>query len=476
MSVSQVSEALHRVLEEEARALAKETGFIQRERALTGADFAQSLIFGWLAEPHLTLCGLSQVAGRREVNITASGFSQRFTEQAATFLQRLLHRLTEVRLHPEPEMQPLLSRFPAVIVEDSTQIKVPPEVGQRWAEDSEPVSQIKVFVRLDLVSGQVSGPLLTTGTHADCKSPFPLEDVPEGALYLADLGFFSLGRLQRLAHPLRGKKRFFVTRLKGQTALFTRGGHRLTLLGLLPTQPGEVRELGVRLARHAPVAVRLLMQRVPEEVANERRARLREEARDRGKVLSEEALYLAGWTIVVTNVPTARLSSLEVLVLLGGRWQIERLFLVWKQDGGIDKWNSHHRWRIQCELLAKLAAMLIQQWLLALGCWQDPEHSMSKAAQVVRRECNRLMVALWEGNVEHVLSSILRCLDNGCRVEKRRRFPSFAQRLASATTPLTPRGARRKNHRARIRYWPCGKGWACSGRASRRNTPAVFLT
>jgi hypothetical protein len=176
-----------------------------------------------------------------------------------------------------------------------------------------------------------------------------------------------VARLKCLAHPRRGKKRFFVTRLKGQTALFTRGGHRLNLLGVLPHQPGEMRELGVRLARRAPVAVRLLLQRVLEEVAQERRARLREEARERGKGRSSEALYLASWTIVVTNVPTARLSHAEVLVLLGGRWQIERLFLVWKQDGGIDKWHSHSRWRIHCELLAKLAAMLIQQWVLALG-------------------------------------------------------------------------------------------------------------
>jgi hypothetical protein len=66
---------------------------------------------------------------------------------------------------------------------------------------------------------------------------------------------------------------------------------------------------------------------------------------------------------------------------------------------------------------------------------------MIKAAQVVRRECNRLMVALWEGHVEAVLCSIVRCLGNGCRVEKRRRFPSFAQRLAAHHAADPSRGA-----------------------------------
>ena len=72
-SVTQVTESVRQILEEEANVLAIKSGFIQRERVLSGADFAQTLIFGWLAEPEITLGGLTQVAGRREVEITASG-------------------------------------------------------------------------------------------------------------------------------------------------------------------------------------------------------------------------------------------------------------------------------------------------------------------------------------------------------------------------------------------------------------------
>jgi hypothetical protein len=66
--VTQVRETLRQILEEEANTLAKETGFMQRERIMTGADFAQTLIFGWLAEPAISLDGLTQVAGRRFCN------------------------------------------------------------------------------------------------------------------------------------------------------------------------------------------------------------------------------------------------------------------------------------------------------------------------------------------------------------------------------------------------------------------------
>src|SRR2546430_14674429 len=97
ISVSQCAETLRQILEEEANQLAKDTGFIQRERTISGADFAQTLIFGWLEEPEISLDGMTQVAGRRDVEITASGWHQRFTPEAVTFLERLVERLTQVR-------------------------------------------------------------------------------------------------------------------------------------------------------------------------------------------------------------------------------------------------------------------------------------------------------------------------------------------------------------------------------------------
>lgn len=66
-SVSQLTESLMQVLETEATILARETGWQQRERKLSGADFVQTLIFGWLQEPEISLDGLTQVAARREV-------------------------------------------------------------------------------------------------------------------------------------------------------------------------------------------------------------------------------------------------------------------------------------------------------------------------------------------------------------------------------------------------------------------------
>jgi hypothetical protein len=480
-SVTQVSETLQQILEEEANTLAKETGFIQRERIISGADFAQTLIFGWLAEPAISLDGLTQVAGRREIELTASGLHQRFTPAAAAFLHRLLERLTQVHLAAEAAPVALLKQFSAVIVEDSTRIHLPAELAGMWrgcgGSHGSAQATLKLFVRWNVLSGEVQGPLLTDGKQADAKSPLKDQEVPAEGLYLGDLGFFEQGRLQAWHHRTAGQRRYYLMRLPMGTALYTRSGHRIVLRGLLPQQEGASLEVGVLVGSQARVPARLILQRVPEQVAQQRRQRLREEARDRGREPSEEALYLAGWSMVVTNVPRRMLSLEEVLVVLTVRWQVEMLFRLWKEGGQIDEWRSNKGWRILCEVYAKLAAMVIQQWLIQLGCWQETHRSLVKAAQVVRREAGQLMAALREGRVEQAMQQIIRCMRSGCRIEKRTQFPSTVQRLEGAPMlgkrPPRPKSSR---HRDQNRRWPAGKGWATSKPTKKAKMPVALLT
>src|SRR6202030_3317175 len=112
--------------------------------------------------------------------------------------------------------------------------------------------------------------------------------------------------------------------------------------------------------------IRLILVRVPEEVARERQERLRQNVRDKqGKEPSDEMLYLAQWLILLTNLPRRRAESFQVIVLLRLRWQIERLFRLWKEGGKIDEWRSCKPFRILCELYGKLCAMVMQQALRA---------------------------------------------------------------------------------------------------------------
>lgn len=440
-TVAQVVETLSRIVGEEADELAREVGFIQRERALSGADFVQSLIFGWLQEPEITLDGLTQVLQRREVSISASGLTQRFVPEAASLLQRVLQRLSAEQMEVAPVESALLKQFCAVILEDSSSIVLPPALVEVWRGCGGSVgaseAAIKLFVRWDVLRGQLHGLGLSDARCNDHRGPLAVEDLPAGSLYVADLGFFGVERLRTVAHGSVERpqgKRFFVSRMQVKTGLLTRQGHRIVLAGVLPQQVGQVVEFGALLGVAGRLPVRVILQRVPGEVAEERRERIRETAQAHGREADAEVLALADWTIVVTNVPRCRLSVEQVLVILRLRWQIERLFRLWKEYGKIDEWRTKKPWRILCEVYAKLCAMLIQHWLIQLGCWQDPHRSLVKAAQVVRREAGRLMSALYEGQVAPTVIAILRCMGSGCRLNTRKTNPNTSQFVMG--TPL----------------------------------------
>jgi hypothetical protein len=474
-SVTQIAHVLTQVLESKANHLAKQTGWQQRERKLSGADFVQTLIFGWWQEPEISLDGLTQVAARREVIISSSGLNQRLTQEGSELLREVLHELVSQQFQGLAcATWELVRPFPAVLLEDSSIISLPQELSEIWLGTQGTKASLKLFVRLDLCTGMLQGPELTAGRRSDKRSPLPEEDVPVGGLSIADLGFADGARFRTLHGQSRDQRRYFLTRWPPRLMVQTRTKHRLDLRALAPRHVGERLEMGVILPTAGSLPVRLLMERVPPEVAEQRRDRLRREAHEKDREVSEESLFWCAWSIVLTNVPVRLLHFEQVFVLLAARWQIERLFCQWKEDGQVDRWRSYDPWRILCEVYAKLCAMVIQQWLIHLGCWHDPMHSAVKAAQVCRREAGGLMLGLQHDRLETALTSLLGCMQSGCRLNPRKTQPTTAQMLAGTARPSHPRPApkqRPRRSKDRKRTWACGKGWARRGGRDHTTSP-----
>ena len=61
-TIHQLSQNLQKLLTQDADRLGRESGFIKRQRKLTGASFAQALVFGWQANPKASLEELCQSA------------------------------------------------------------------------------------------------------------------------------------------------------------------------------------------------------------------------------------------------------------------------------------------------------------------------------------------------------------------------------------------------------------------------------
>src|SRR5258708_23431495 len=97
----------------------------------------------------------------------------------------------------------LVKQFSAVILEDSSSITLPPELAAVWrgcggSAGASPAA-LKLFVRWDVLRGELQGPGLEQGRRNDQRGSFAVEDLPDGCLYVADLGFFGVQRLTALA-------------------------------------------------------------------------------------------------------------------------------------------------------------------------------------------------------------------------------------------------------------------------------------
>jgi hypothetical protein len=432
--IDQVADALQDVFGEVAQRLARDTRFVQRASKLGGAHFVQTLVFTYLANPNATLAELSQTAAALGVAITPEGLTQRFTAEAATFLQEVLAAAVKRLLAADPLAIPLLERFAGVYLEDSTSIVLPDALHDCWAGCGNATGQgraaLKLNLRLDLNTGHLASLTLHDGRMHDIEASAPLSAVATGALYLADLGYFGLDRFQQLsAHGA-----YFVSRLKASTQVYGPDGRRVWDLARHLARQGTPVDLPVTLGETHRLPVRLLAVRVPQEVADQRRRKLRKEARDKGRQVSARRLALAAWVIFVTNAP-AELVSLEAGLVLGRlRWQIELLFKLWKSHGHIDASRSTKPWRVLCDVYAKLLAMIIHHWVALIELWGYPDRSLVKAAQTVQKYALQLATGLWSHErTAETLAIIARCLTAGCRMSRRKKQPNTYQLLLAVT-------------------------------------------
>jgi len=432
-TIPEIAQALGSVFTTIADEAALETRFVQRRSKMTGAGFVQTLAFGWLANPQATLEELAQTAAARGLHISPQGIHKRLTHYGSACLQEVLRAAVTRMFAADPVAIPILQRFPGgVWLLDSSTVALPDALAKQWpnAGPAQGKAGAKLVVRLNLLHGTLAGPCLQAGSQSDHNGELQDQPLPPRALHLADMGFFELERLRKLTC----QRVFWLTRVKARTRVYDSQGQRWHLTALLAKQTTAAVELSVTLGRRKRLPCRLLAQRVPPSVAELRRKRLLDRAKRARTKVSAECLALADWTIYVTNVPTEQLTLAEAMVLARCRWQIELLFKLWKSEGRIDESRSAKPWAVLCEVYAKLLGMVVQHWVLLTSCWSYSNRSLTKASRTARAHALQLVVVLGNGQlVCRTLEVIRRCLERGCRMNKRRRRPATYQNLLGLT-------------------------------------------
>lgn len=429
-SIACLSQALRTLIFEEAPRLAKEHHLIERHRRFSASSLLLVLVLGWLQHPLAGPSQLARFAHTVGVHVSKQAIAERLTEKTAGWLREVLEAAVSTLLFASSHVQGLLDRFPAVILEDASNVQLPDVLASLWkgCGGGGSASSIKVGVRWDLRSGQLRGPFLQDGKSHETHNPVHALSLPVGGVWIADAAYYSLMELRQFAQA----GIFFVIRPRGNLVASTLEGQRLALAAHLHQQTGQIIDLPVRLGS-APawwLAARLLAVPVPAEVAEQRREHLRDKARRQGHVPSAEALALADWNLIVTNLPASSLAPQEVLLLYRARWQVELLFKLWKSHGHVDEWSSTNPQHILCELYAKLLAMVVEHWVLVESCWDDPYRSWSLCADLLRDQVPLLLQGL-RGRLplDQVLVLIGESLAGNASIPARTTRPSTSHQL-----------------------------------------------
>jgi hypothetical protein len=438
-TIPQVSQAMQQLLTTAAEAADAKLHYTKRpDRAkFSAATLTQTLVLGFLAHPDARIEQLAQSAARVGVDVSPQAIDQRFTFATAALLQEILTSSMHDLIATDPVAIPVLQRFSGVRVHDSTTIVLPDALAEQWrgcggTSALHTSAALKCGVQLDLLTGALCGLDLVDGRASDHRLGVQHAALPKGSLRLADLGFYDLGLLAALS----AAEVYWLSKLE-PNAVITDATERTGSLLAFVQALGAIAqwEGSVWVGKGQRLQARLLIKRVPQEVADQRRRRIRKSARDKGVTPSAAALALAEWTILLTNIPPELLSIAEALVLAKVRWQIELLFKLWKSHGQIDSWRSHKPERILSEVYAKLLAMVVQHWALVVGCWKFPDRSLVKAAQVVRDHAPELASARARSErLTEVLTTMQQVLTRTARMNTRKKHPNTYQLLLALTT------------------------------------------
>lgn len=429
-SITRISRKMQDLLQDQANELAKQHKFSQREREITGSSFVVGLVSAWQADASVSLAGLSQAIGNAGTPITRQALAQRFTPEAVRFMYEMLQTCVQVVVSEMPLQTGLIGRFSAVELTDSSIICLPNGLENVWSgsggfSDNASRAQVKLSVRWNLSTGNISLLDLTDGRQHDRNTNAHQAPVVKGSLQLKDLGYFKLDDFEKIGQ----QGAYWLTRYKVNTHILTESGTTIDLVQHLPQQVGKRIDMNVLVGKTKQLCARLVAERVPDEVVKQRHERLYETARKKQQDVSELSLFLAQWTIYLTNVPQHLLSSHEVFVMAQYRWQIELLFKQWKSDLNIDKWHTNNPNRILCEFYAKLIAAVVTQWFLVLAKWHDPRRSLRQAMPTIRGLAWQWANSLHSLSLlKHTLNSLILALTH-CQMDRSRLKPRAFQKL-----------------------------------------------
>jgi len=421
---------------EHLEVLARQNAFIPRSSSkLRGRDFVELMTPELIEDPAISLEGLCAILGERhpQAQMTPQALHQRLNPSAVSYLQDVFALALRQQLEPVCERLPLgvLAPFARVLLEDSTQCRLHAKLAEDFqgSGGSASTSAFKLDVIYDVIHHSLVEVHLSDGTAADQGRALAImAHLRPDDLVLRDLGYLSLESLRQI--ETHGA--WYLSRLSKGVDVYLEAHAPVEALDLVAYlqkhYPHDaVIDLPVSLGQER-VSCRLLAYRLPEKVVEERRRTALEDARKKGRTLTQDYLNWLTFGWYITNVTPEVWSAKVVRIVYGLRWQVELMFKNWKSLLKIHILKGTRPERIKCILYGRLITITMMTLIASYASWYAEDYlhselSMPKLINWLKRQ-GRFAHAMHVGTLGDLFNALRRVLPKVLCKQKRQRRTS----------------------------------------------------
>lgn len=314
---------------------------------------------GQLGMKHPSLGGMVDAIKSK---ISRESLHERFSVDAVAYLQSCAKFILKKKVKLKAVHTKFLKKFNQVFIIDSSSWDIDSKLANvlPGSGGSASTANCKLQTFYEYRRGILSFFEITPGINPDSKytSEIPAK-IKAKDLILADLGYFCLFTFYKIIK----KGAFFISRFKVNTTLWDvkTATAAIDLGRILSNLKYNIHVMKVKMGadESTRVEVKLVCFRVCDEIANQRRRKMKKEAKKKGRTPSAQSLELAAWTIMVTNVPEEWIPSEMLWRIYALRWQIELIFKQFKSILLIHQSNTANLNRLKCEIYGKLIMAIL---------------------------------------------------------------------------------------------------------------------
>ncbi len=345
--------------EESINKIAKETGFVKRERKLNGFNFLDMLLFTHFNNNELSLNDLSaQLADRYNMNISSQAIDERFTNAAVVFFKTILEKILKNWLPSKAHIY--FTEYEKVKIKDSTSFQLPENMKGKYQGSGGASSKasIRIQFEYDLKNGEITDLSLHPFTKQDMSNAGEtINDIKSNELIIRDLGYISIKYLKKI----QSQSAFYLNRLHSGTNAYEKEGEDYVKIDFAKLHK-QMKKAGLKLwdkevyIGKDKFPTRMVIELLPDNKYEERIRKINRKASKNSRNVGKNTKARMALNVFITNtnVPTENIRVLYTL-----RWQIELMFKIWKSIGEIHKIKEMKVERFEVYLFAKLIWIVI---------------------------------------------------------------------------------------------------------------------